>query len=257
MNEETDSDGWMYSKQLKAHVGWSKVSFFGVCRGGGGGGGGGCVVFLLLLLCDFCFCYCFFFGVYFLFFSSFSNFLFLFSFQDDEGGNFYRRRRHIRFRAPIPRSMDLPRENTTELNDHHPITILVTLKGMTDIKVRTPLVCILVHRNEEVRGEDGKVEVVSKKSQHSRSKIIENCKGTVEDFHQTFYFQLMLSDQIEVRLLTFGMTADDVTGSVLMPAASLVSSCGEDVEVDWSTGKPKCKGKLVLRPEFFETKDSF
>ena len=177
--------------------------------------------------------------------------------QDDEGGNFYRRRRHIRFRAPIPGSLDLPRETSTELNDHFPITVLVTLKGMTDIKIRTPLVCILVHQSEEVKGEDGKMERVSKKSQHSRSKITENCKGTVEELKQTFYFQLMLSDQVEIRLLQFGMTSDETVGSVLMPAAALVSSCGEDVEVDWSTGKPKCKGKLVLRPEFFETKENF
>ena len=27
VNEDTDADGWKYSKQLKAHTGWFKVGF--------------------------------------------------------------------------------------------------------------------------------------------------------------------------------------------------------------------------------------
>eukprot|EP00008_Paramoeba_atlantica_P013238 CAMPEP_0201480104 /NCGR_PEP_ID=MMETSP0151_2-20130828/4663_1 /ASSEMBLY_ACC=CAM_ASM_000257 /TAXON_ID=200890 /ORGANISM="Paramoeba atlantica, Strain 621/1 / CCAP 1560/9" /LENGTH=1139 /DNA_ID=CAMNT_0047861861 /DNA_START=81 /DNA_END=3500 /DNA_ORIENTATION=- len=199
VTEETDENGWIYSKQLKAYTGWTK--------------------------------------------------------ENDKGQAHYRRRRHIRFRKRIPNSIALPGFPPNILSSDHPITIFVKLTDLTEVKIKTPLVMMVVHRKEE-KVVDGKVEKIVNKGQHSRSKITENCKGSVS-LNQTFYFQLLLSDEIEVRLLQFGIASDEIVGSVMIHAPDLVGAIGGSLDVDWTRGKPKCKSKLVVQPSYFETEEKW
>jgi hypothetical protein len=174
--------------------------------------------------------------------------------KSDEKAN-YRRRRHIRFRSPIPNSIPLPYPDPTKLNDMYPITILVQMKEISDVKIKTPLVLMLVHRKVDKKDTE-KTEKSVVKQQHSRTKIIEGCKGSA-NFHQIFYFQLLASDEVEVRLLMFGLTSDEIVGSLMISAGDLVASCGQDMEVDWSKGKVKCKSKLIIQPQYFETESKY
>jgi len=171
----------------------------------------------------------------------------------------FRRRRHIRFRSPIPGYQAEPLPPFNELNETHPVTMFIKLEEMENVKIKNVFILMCVHRFEAVY--DGTGALATKKEvnkiQTSRSKIFDSLSKGHADVHQTFYMQFLAGDHVELRLCEWGMTGDSDIGSVVLPAREYLANANQKMEIDFSTGKPKCKGKVIMTPTFFETPEEF